>query len=504
MRSAQQDTAMIHQLKKEIDTLENLNHDGIVKVIDWGEDQIHKIWYIVMELIEGESLATYLLKNAPIKADEGLRLLEALAQILVVCQENGIVHRDIKPANIMLKDGLKPILIDFGIARQIEMNHQYTNSMMLTEAYAAPEQKVGDFSHQSDLYALGRTMIECFLPKNIQLISLANPSRYVPQSIWQLIEHLLDEKEYRGDAQGLLRKLQVSAHVIKSFEQIKEAEPKDQSLKMANVQSHWVNGVMFNMIDCPEGEFWMGSDDDQYEDERPRHKVRMKQRFWMGETQVTQALWQAVMGWNASKFQESRQRPAESVTWYDCLLFCNQLSELEGFTPCFTFKEIKKDGNHIENAVVEWLRNANGYRLATEAEWEYCAKAGTNLIYSGSNHIHEVAWYDHNAKVNGNAMTHEVKTKKANAWGLYDMSGNVWEWCMDEWRSNLYEHRSNENVENPISWRNDSSSRIVRGGSYGLNADGCRVTLRSRCVADYRFNHLGLRLLRSADRFHFA
>jgi formylglycine-generating enzyme required for sulfatase activity/predicted Ser/Thr protein kinase len=597
--SGQQDIAVINQFKKEIDTLENINHEGIVKIIDWGEDQIHKIWYMVMELIEGESLATYLLKNAPIQEDEGLRLLEEIAKVLVVCQENGIVHRDIKPANIMLRGGLKqPILIDFGIAKQGHATSQYTSTIMLTEAYAAPEQKIGDFSHQSDLYALARTMIECFLPKNVQLISLANPLRYVPQSIWQYIEHLLDEKEHRGDAKGLLGRIKAGGgrsmmppkveippkvamppvvQMIKYFYYfegedskgpvgedelvgliVKEVEifggkailiwfeglstwvkwdtrveikgkvdealkkkggkvggqvvpppviavpPKverELGFKVGQIQSCSANGVGFNMVYCPAGEFWMGTDDasltdDYWQKSKPKHKVKMNKGFWMGETQVTQDLWQKVMGWNPSGFKGSSNLPVEYMTWYDCLVFCNKLSELEKFKPCFILSNIEKDGNHIKKATVEWLSNTNGYRLPTEAEWEYSAKAGTESIYSGSNNVDEVAWYFSNS----GHETHEVKTKKANGWGLYDMNGNVDEWCMDKWDRNAYQSRNN-GIENPILWDNilwDNSpcARVLRGVSYANIADFCRVAYRHWDDADHRRNYRGLRLLR--------
>jgi formylglycine-generating enzyme required for sulfatase activity len=254
--------------------------------------------------------------------------------------------------------------------------------------------------------------------------------------------------------------------------------------------------VEFNMVYCPAGEFWMGIDDasltaNYWKSSKPRHKVRLNKGFWMGETQVTQDLWQKVMGWNPSNFKGSTKLPVEYVTWYDCLAFCNKLSELEKFTPCFKLTNIETDGASIKKANVEWLRNANGYMLPTEAEWEYSAKAGTELIYSGSNSVDEVAWYCDNS---GN-KTHEVKGKKANAWGLYDMSGNVWEWCMDKWDENAYKSRNN-GIENPILWDNSPCARVVRGGSFRLYADYCRVAYRFGVDADHRYDLQGLRLLR--------
>jgi formylglycine-generating enzyme required for sulfatase activity len=257
---------------------------------------------------------------------------------------------------------------------------------------------------------------------------------------------------------------------------------------------HNVKEIAFNMIQCPTGEFWMGTEDEfSLENENPRHKVQITQKVWIGETQVTQALWQAVMGWNPSHFTGSMQLPVENVTWYDCLMFCNQLSELEELTPCFTLNQIQYRDHHIDFAVVTWHRNANGYRLATEAEWEYCAKAGTELMFSGSNHIDEVACYRYNT----NNKTCEVKTKNANAWGLYDMSGNVWEWCMDQSDDLIYKNRKSGHVENPISWRDEHCARIMRGGSYWNPPDFCRVYVRYREKPNITFRHRGLRVLRS-------
>jgi formylglycine-generating enzyme required for sulfatase activity len=264
------------------------------------------------------------------------------------------------------------------------------------------------------------------------------------------------------------------------------------------VVSHWFGLVKrearFNMVYCPKGEFWMGSEDGVgHKDERSRHKVKMTQGFWIGETQVTQELWKSVMGWNPShfKYMFKRKNPVENMTWYDCLVFCNKLSKLEGFTPCFTLINIKKGWYSIDKANVEWNRNANGYRLPTEAEWEYCAKAGSELTYSGSNDVDEVAWYYGNS----GCKTHEVKTKKANGWGLYDMSGNVGEWCMDKWYNNAYQSRVNR-IENPLLWENSPYARVVRGGSSGNLADYCRVAYRSGSEAGYRFKYRGFRLLR--------
>lgn len=223
-----------------------------------------------------------------------------------------------------------------------------------------------------------------------------------------------------------------------------------------------VNGVKFKMIYVEGGTFMMGATAEQsgYEnDETPAHSVTLSEYF-IAETEVTQELWTAVMGSNPSRFTRSSRNPVECVSWFDCNQFIQKLNQLTG------------------------LR----FRLPTEAEWEYAARGGNKskgYKYSGSNRIEDVAWYDGNS----GGMTHEVGKCYANELGLYDMSGNVWEWCSD-W----YGSYSSASQVDP-SGAGSGSYRVFRGGSWGSYARGCRVSYRNRNTPDNRSNGLGLRLV---------
>ena len=237
-----------------------------------------------------------------------------------------------------------------------------------------------------------------------------------------------------------------------------------------------VNGVSFKMIHVVGGTFMMGATSEQGSDasdlEKPTHQVTLSSYF-IGEIEVTQELWQAVMDNNPSSFQEfvdyntgrrdlvSRQKPVECVSWNDCQEFIRKLNSLTG-------------------------RN---FRLPTEAEWEYAARGGNKsrgYKYAGSNTIGNVAWYDENS----NAETHEVATKSANELGLYDMSGNVWEWCSDWYGS--YSSGSQTNPIGPSS----GGTRVCRGGGWIADVGDCRVSFRAFTpVPVNRFNYLGLRLV---------
>ena len=221
-----------------------------------------------------------------------------------------------------------------------------------------------------------------------------------------------------------------------------------------------VNGIKYNMVWVDGGTFRMGATSEQgseISDEKPVHSVTLS-GYYIGKTEVTQALWQAVMGSNPSYF-EGDDLPVEQVSWDDCQEFIRKLNSLTG----------------------------QNFRLPTEAEWEFACRGGNNsrgYKYSGSNYIDNVAWYDGNS----GDKTHPVATKSPNELGIYDMSGNVWEWCAD-WYGD-YSSGRQTNPKGPY----DGSNRVFRGGSWLSYARSCRSSIRYFSYPTIRFIFLGLRL----------
>ncbi len=219
-----------------------------------------------------------------------------------------------------------------------------------------------------------------------------------------------------------------------------------------------LNGVPLEMIYVPGGEFMMGSPKGEGSDsERPKHKVVVP-ALHVGKYQITQAQWKAVMeGKNPSNFKGG-DLPVEQVNWHDAKAFCQKVKKLTG-----------KD-----------------YRLPSEAEWEYACRAGTTGDYAGD--LENMAWYDGNAK----GTTHPVGEKDPNGFGLYDMHGNVWEWCEDVWHENYQKAPTDGSA-----WLSggDSSRRVLRGGSWGNASRDCRSALRISDAPGYRSDYSGFRLV---------
>jgi len=218
--------------------------------------------------------------------------------------------------------------------------------------------------------------------------------------------------------------------------------------------------ITIEMVSIPAGSFIIGSDSSTNVDEKPAHKVSVS-AFEMAKYELTQAQYTEIMGNNPSSFKGG-DLPVERVSWYDAQAFIEQLN--------------RKTGMH--------------YRLPSEAEWEYAARAGSCKEYSwgdGEGHAYKYAWYQHNSEM----KTHPVGTKKPNAFGLYDMNGNVWEWVEDCYNINYMGAPVNGEA-----WQSgDCSKRVLRGGSWGRHPGGLRVADRGGSVANIRDNDDGFRLV---------
>ncbi|MDO4571394.1 MAG: SUMF1/EgtB/PvdO family nonheme iron enzyme, partial [Planctomycetia bacterium] len=232
-----------------------------------------------------------------------------------------------------------------------------------------------------------------------------------------------------------------------------------------------INGVEYAFRWCPAGEFMMGSPSGESgrDGDEKQHRVRLTQGFWMLETEVTQEMWESVMGNNPSYFKGANL-PVECVSWNDCVKFCEKISKLSGLK----------------------------IQLPTEAQWEYACRAGTTTAYSFGNSCNGKEAncdgnYPYGTSQKGSYLgkTTEVRSYPANAWGLYDMHGNVWEWCSDWWGYGYYAKSPTSDPKGPDS----GSHRVNRGGSWINDVEDCRSARRSYYDPPRSHNGVGFRLL---------
>lgn len=490
---------LVEKLKQkfidEAASIWQFNHPNIVRVTDVFEE--NGTAYYVMDYIDGMSLHSMLKRDGAMAEGKAIKYIKQVADALKYVHNQNRLHLDIKPGNIMVDANDNAILIDFGASKQYDEQGENTSTLLglNTVGYAPVEQmsrSFSDFNPSADVYALGATLYKLLTnitPQDSVLLiagdeELSPLPSFISAKVKKAIEHaMIPQRKKRtqtiadfiNDISMANPCQQPERCQMEDADEITVEDMGDilkQELAKPKLDdlTFNVDGVSFKMIAVEGGTFKMGcNDSDAYDDEKTIHNVTLSS-YYIGETQVTQALWKAVMGNNPSIFKGDIL-PVENVSWNDCQKFISRLNSLTGLN----------------------------FRLPTEAQWEYAARGGRKskgYKYSGSNNIDEVAWYENNSHTRTewfgskkDQQPHPVATKQPNELGLYDMSGNVWEWCSD-WHSN-YGSSSQTNPTGP----NSGSYRVDRGGSWYDYAGCCRSSFRDYNTPDCSNRSLGLRLV---------
>jgi serine/threonine protein kinase len=505
----------LSRMHREYEVLEKLTHPHIVRVFDLDQDEASGRWYLRMEYVEGEDLQNKIREaektsKRPLFSLEEMGVwLGQLAEALGYMHERGILHRDIKPANLMLTSEKQLKVMDFGIARVLRGTHttQHT-AMMGSMYYAAPELLRGQSATAAaDVYSFGVLAYEMLTGKK-PMGRFPLPSRVVQGlsvAVDEAVEAMLamEPSERPASMREVWHKLHqaLSGKAPAPKVEVVAPAPKVEVIasapkiveRVAGERKVWtLGGAEFAMRWIPAGRFLMGAgaeDTEAFEREKPQHEVTLTRGFWMGETPVTQRQYQAIMGVNPSDFKDAGlDFPVECVSWYDAAWFTNKLSALEGLSGCFVGSGEQMKG--VGNEGSDYL-GYKGWRLPTEAEWEYAARAGTTAPRYGE--LDKIAWYHGN----GGSKTHSVSEKAANPWGLHDMLGNVWEWCYDWFDDSAYQKRGKAVID-PVQAAT-GNNRVLRGGCWYNHARYVRAASRYYSAPSLRDNYfVGFRLFRSS------
>lgn len=514
LRSEMKNNAQIKdRFIQEAKIIKQLQHPNIRKVMDIGELDGKPV--IIMEYLSGMTLSQKI-QAGKIPDIKLQKYFDQCVQALAHTHRKNIIHRDIKPSNIFITDEDEVKIMDYGIAKIEEgFGRTRTGQTLGTILYMSPEQITDPkrVNSKTDIYSLGVTFYHALSAK--PPYDMDTGSEYV------IMKKIVDEDlrlelipvHWRATMKACLSKkphLRKLAPISKSNDSTiidHDASSRDRSasstsknrsqtsyripagfyllililvvsiIYVANQPSYEYDyenddteisnsqkvaaEIAANMVRIPGGTFTMGctsgQGDDCYDDEKP-HQVTLS-AFRMSKYEVTQEQWQAIMGNNPSEFKNCPKCPVEFVSWNDVQEFIKKLNNMTGET----------------------------YRLPTEAEWEYAARGGQDYKYAGSDNIETIAWYVGNSS----SKTHPVGSKAANGYGLYDMSGNVMEWCSD-WYGD-YSSGSITNPQGPSS----GSFRVIRGGSWCVSAEYCRVADRPGYPPSSRSTGIGFRVVLS-------
>ena len=425
--------------------------------------------YLVQDFIDGQNLLEEFENQGRLKEPQIRIILTELLPVLQFIHDNQVIHRDLEPENIIRSKNGQLFLIDFGVSKETSGSIlTRVGTVTGTPGYAPPEQFRGMVYHSSDLYSLAVTCVR-LLTGHFQKADGADELFDTRKMQWQWQKYVSLSQELTTVLETMLqdiptRRYDSAAEVLAA---------------LANPQSSFTedlgNGVKLEMIAIPGGTFWMGSPTNEAErnnDEGPQHQVTVPS-FFMGKYPLTQAQYQAIMGKNPAYFK-GNNRPVENVSWDDTVLFCQKLSQ----------------------------RTGKNYRLPSEAEWEYACRAGTKTPFSFGDNIttdlvNYNGTYPYKSAPKGKyrEQTTDVGTFfLPNPFGLYDMHGNVWEWCEDDWHENYIDAPTDGSAWNSQS---GSNTKLLRGGSWYYDAGCCRSANRNRYSRDYRYYYCGFRVVSS-------
>ena len=363
---------------------------------------------------------------------------------------------------INLEQYLKPIIGQFqGLIDQVvtidgELSRSVSEVESLVQNILSSESAVSFRKNEN----LSASLLNFLVTSEEKRGRLASALERAEQEGWQWTEVEIPDEEIeletaiqRINDHVIERVRDFSTSVVGDSPIPPQTQPETAPGNKTSFTENLADGIKLEMVSLPAGKFLMGSYERDYE--KPQHQVKVSS-FAIGKYPVTQAQYQAVMGKNPSKFKNNPQNPVEQVSWNDAKAFCQKLSQITGKT----------------------------YRLPTEAEWEYACRAGTTTRYyfgDNDNQLGNYAWY----RGNSQDKTHPVGQKKPNAWGLYDMSGNVWEWCEDDWHDS-YAGAPDDGTAWIDNDNRSQSGKCLRGGSWINFPCYCRSAIRGR---DYPVNH---------------
>ncbi|HVS40296.1 MAG TPA: bifunctional serine/threonine-protein kinase/formylglycine-generating enzyme family protein [Gemmataceae bacterium] len=485
------DPLFVERFKAEILTLGGLRgNKHLVEIHGFGMDA--GCWYFLMEFIDGVSLEQYLMRKGQLSVAQAVPLFARAADGLALAHGRGVVHRDLKPANILLrKPNGQPVVVDFGLAVLAGGTGltKTGQSAGYTPMFAAPEQLRGKPADaRTDVYALGASL---FYALNYDKPHLREPDQFEPEhapealrdALTRALQHRPEKRpanaaEFRallqGAGDGMGRGDPAPTTATPSAGRGGVSPPSSTPVKpQRKADEVYTNSLGMKFAWIPPGTFLMGSPpiEPEREHDEVQHKVKLTKGFWMGVHQVAQAQWQVVMGSNPSHFKGD-SLPVEQISWDDAAAFCEALG--------------RKDGKP--------------YRPPTEAEWEYACRAGTTTpFHFGSAISTNQVNYDGNYVYNqGRKGVYRQKTTlvgsfPANAWGLFDMHGNVWEWCQDFY--DAYETRDDTDPQGAGS----EGGRVLRGGSWDSYPCFCRAAFRGRYHPDRQYGYVGCRVVQCLD-----